>query len=72
MDITKLKNGIYAQIHTSKGDILLELTYEKTPATVANFVALAEGQMKNTAKPIGVPFYDGLKFHRVISNFMIQ
>ena len=46
MDITKLKNGIYAQIHTSKGDILLELTYEKTPATVANFVALAEGQMK--------------------------
>ena len=44
MDITKLKNGIYAQIHTSKGDILLELTYEKTPATVANFVSSsAEG-----------------------------
>lgn len=72
MDITKLEEGIYAQIHTAKGDILLRLTYEKTPATVANFVALAEGKMKNSAKPIGVPFYDGLKFHRVIADFMIQ
>ena len=72
MDINKLENGIYAQIHTAKGDILLRLTYEKTPATVGNFVALAEGKMKNSAKPIGVPFYDGLKFHRVIADFMIQ
>ncbi|EGD33939.1 peptidylprolyl isomerase [Capnocytophaga sp. oral taxon 338] len=72
MDITKLEDGIYAQIQTAKGDILLRLTYEKTPATVANFVALAEGKMKNTAKPIGIPFYDGLKFHRVIADFMIQ
>ena len=72
MDITKLEEGIYAQIHTAKGDILLRLTYEKTPATVAIFVALAEGKMKNSAKPIGVPFYDGLKFHRVIADFMIQ
>lgn len=72
MDINKLENGIYAQIHTAKGDILLRLTYEKTPATVANFVALAEGKMKNNAKAVGVPFYDGLKFHRVIADFMIQ
>ena len=72
MDITKLEEGIYAQIHTAKGDILLRLTSEKTPATVAIFVALAEGKMKNSAKPIGVPFYDGLKFHRVIADFMIQ
>ena len=72
MDINKLENGIYAQIHTAKGDILLRLTYEKTPATVANFVALAEGKMKNNAKAAGVPFYDGLKFHRVIADFMIQ
>ena len=40
--------------------------------TVANFVALAEGTMKNNKKEIGQPFFDGLKFHRVISNFMIQ
>ena len=72
MDINKLENRIYAQIHTAKGDIHLRLTYEKTPATVANFVALAEGKMKNNAKAVGVPFYDGLKFHRVIADFMIQ
>ena len=72
MDTTKLENGIYAKIHTAKGVILLRLTYEKTPATVANFVALAEGKMDNKIKAKGVPFYDGLKFHRVISDFMIQ
>ena len=72
MDTTKLENGIYAKIHTAKGAILLRLTYEKTPATVANFVAVAEGKMDNKIKAKGVPFYDGLKFHRVISDFMIQ
>ena len=67
-----MQNGIYAKITTPKGVILLRLTYDKTPATVGNFVALAEGKMKNSQKPIGVPYYDGLTFHRVIPNFMIQ
>lgn len=67
-----MENGIYAKIKTKKGEILLRLTYEKTPATVANFVALAEGKMKNSAKDLGVSYYNGLKFHRVINDFMIQ
>lgn len=67
-----MQNGIYAKFKTSKGDILVKLTHDKTPGTVANFVALAEGKQKNNSKPIGTPYYDGLKFHRVIPNFMIQ
>jgi peptidyl-prolyl cis-trans isomerase cyclophilin type len=67
-----MENGIYAQITTSKGVILLKLTYDKTPATVANFVALAEGNQPNQQKPEGVPYYDWLTFHRVIPDFMIQ
>jgi cyclophilin family peptidyl-prolyl cis-trans isomerase len=67
-----LNDGIYANIQTDKGDILLKLHHDKVPMTVANFVALAEGSMKNTAKEEGVPFYDGIKFHRVIADFMIQ
>lgn len=64
--------GIYANISTTKGDILLKLEYQKCPMTVINFVGLAEGKMENTAKPLGTPYYNGLKFHRVIANFMIQ
>ncbi len=69
----KLDDGMYAEVKTNKGIILLQLEFQKTPVTVANFVSLAEG--KNTkvdAKFKGKPFYDGLKFHRVIKDFMIQ
>lgn len=67
-----MQDGIYARLNTTKGKILIKLTYDKTPGTVANFVALAEGTMKNSIKQPGEPFYDGLKFHRVIPDFMIQ
>ena len=68
-----LSDGLYADLETSKGNIILELYYEKAPTTVSNFVALAEGN-----HPVvddqheGKRYYDGLKFHRVIENFMIQ
>ncbi|WP_435262232.1 peptidylprolyl isomerase [Tenacibaculum sp. nBUS_03] len=67
-----MNNGIYAKFTTSKGNILVNLEYEKTPGTVGNFVALAEGNLENSAKPQGTPYYNGLKFHRVIPDFMIQ
>ena len=67
-----MENGIYAQINTSKGDILIKLEYKKAPLTVANFIGLSEGSIKNNKKNIGEPYYDGLKFHRVIADFMIQ
>ncbi|SEH55035.1 Peptidyl-prolyl cis-trans isomerase (rotamase)-cyclophilin family [Paenimyroides aquimaris] len=67
-----MENGIYAKFTTPKGEILVKLTYDKTPGTVGNFVALAEGALENTARPQGKPYYDGLKFHRVINDFMIQ
>ena len=70
--LAKQNDGIYAKFETKKGDIYTVLEYKKTPMTVANFVALAEGSMPNTAKAPGIPYYDGLKFHRVIPNFMIQ
>lgn len=67
-----MENGIYAKFQTSRGEILVKLTHDLTPGTVGNFVALAEGNLENKAKPQGKPYYDGLKFHRVISDFMIQ
>ncbi|KAB5486881.1 peptidylprolyl isomerase [Flagellimonas hadalis] len=67
-----MQDGIYAKFNTPKGEILVKLTHDKTPGTVGNFVALAEGNMENTARPQGKPYYDGLKFHRVIADFMIQ
>lgn len=69
MEAIKGRDGLFANISTSKGDILVELFYEQTPLTVTNFVGLAEGTL-DAAK--GKKFYDGLKFHRVIANFMIQ
>lgn len=67
-----MQDGIYAKFNTTKGTILIQLTADKTPGTVGNFVALAEGNLENTAKPQGQPYYDGLSFHRVIPDFMIQ
>jgi len=67
-----MENGIYAKFNTSKGEIVVKLTEDKTPGTVGNFVALAEGKLENSARPQGKPYYDGLKFHRVIPDFMIQ
>ena len=64
--------GLYAIVTTNKGEIILYLEFEKTPVTVANFVGLAEGQIKNDAKKIGEPYYNGIVFHRVIKDFMIQ
>lgn len=67
-----MNNGIFAKFTTPKGEILVKLEHEKAPGTVGNFVALAEGNLENSAKGQGTPYYDGLKFHRVIPEFMVQ
>ena len=67
-----MQKGLYAKFNTSKGEIIIALEYKKTPGTVGNFMALAEGNLENSVKPQGDPYYNGLKFHRVIPNFMIQ
>jgi peptidyl-prolyl cis-trans isomerase A (cyclophilin A) len=67
-----MENGIYAKFNSEKGSVLVKLTHDLTPGTVGNFVALAEGNLENNARSQGKPFYDGLKFHRVIPDFMIQ
>jgi peptidyl-prolyl cis-trans isomerase A (cyclophilin A) len=67
-----MNNGIFAKFTTPKGDVLVKLEHEKAPGTVGNFVALSEGNLENSAKDQGTPYYDGLKFHRVIPDFMVQ
>ena len=66
-------DGVFAEFDTNKGKIVIQLEYVKTPITVANFISLAEGKnafVKTELK--GKPYYNGLKFHRVIKDFMIQ
>ena len=68
-----LNDGLYAQLETNKGDILIDLTFKETPVTVANFVSLSEGKNKDVDDQFkNKKYYDGLIFHRVIENFMIQ
>ncbi|MDV7188170.1 peptidylprolyl isomerase [Lutibacter sp. TH_r2] len=72
-EYTHLEDGMYANMHTNKGDILLKLEFDKTPITVANFVSLAEGTNDFVVDSLkGKQYYNGLKFHRVIPDFMIQ
>lgn len=63
---------IYAIFITEKGDIVCDLTFEHTPITVANFIALALGEMQTPYNEDRQPYYDNLTFHRVMDNFMIQ
>ena len=71
LSFSALDDGIYALIKTNKGEIIVELAYEKAPLTVINFIGLSEGSKKSNKEP-GMPFYDGITFHRVIDDFMIQ
>ena len=70
---SELGDGLFADIHTSKGDIIVKLEYQKTPVTVANFVSLAEGKSPFVTDSLkGKKYFDGIIFHRVIKDFMIQ
>ena len=69
---TEMADGIYARFVTNKGIIVCQLEYQKTPMTVGNFVGLAEGKLKVNEVVVSKPFFDGLIFHRVIPQFMIQ
>jgi len=70
---SELGDGLFADIQTTNGDIIVKLEYEKTPVTVANFVSLAEGTSPFVSDSLkGKPYYDGIVFHRVIKDFMIQ
>ena len=68
-----LKDGLYAEFITTQGTMVAELFYDKTPITVANFVALAEGNHPDVQDVfVGKPYYNGIIFHRVMDEFMIQ
>jgi peptidylprolyl isomerase len=67
-----LPDGLYAEVETNKGLFTIELAFEKTPMTAANFVGLAEGTIENSALPAGVPYFNGTKWHRVVAGHVIQ
>ena len=67
----KYPDGLYAEMATTKGLIVLQLEYQKTPLTVMNFAGLAQGKLTNKARP-GKPYFDSLTFHRVVPGFVIQ
>ena len=68
-----LEDGLYGFFKTTQGDFVVKFEDKKAPMTTANFIALAEGRHEDVSEEFkGKPFYDGLKFHRVIPNFMIQ
>jgi peptidyl-prolyl cis-trans isomerase A (cyclophilin A) len=69
---SKLDDGLYANMKTTKGDILIKLEFEKVPMTVANFVGLAEGNIKIDTFEVTKPYYNNVVFHRVVPNFVIQ
>jgi len=71
-EFKNLEDGLYAKMTTNHGAMTIKLYEEQAPMTVANFVGLAEGTKENKAKAKGVPFYDGIVFHRVIKDFMVQ
>lgn len=68
---SELGSGLYAKMDTDRGVIWIKLFYKKAPLTVTNFAGLAKGTMDTSTKQ-GEKFYDGLIFHRVIADFMIQ
>ncbi len=67
----ELTDGLYARLVTNRGEILVDLAYRRAPLTVTNFVGLAEGRL-NSSRGAGTRFYDGLTFHRVVEDFVIQ
>jgi cyclophilin family peptidyl-prolyl cis-trans isomerase len=69
---TNYADGLYVEVKTNKGLIVLQLEFEKTPMTVSSFVGLAEGVIENKALPLGTPFFDGTVFHRVVPGHVIQ
>ncbi len=69
---SKYPRGLYAEVSTNKGLIVLRLEFEKTPMTAANFVGLAEGTIDNTALPPGTFYFNGSKWHRVVPGHVIQ
>jgi cyclophilin family peptidyl-prolyl cis-trans isomerase len=69
---TQTPEGLYAEVTTTQGLIVIQLEFEKTPMTVANFVGLAEGTLKNKAFPLGTPYFEGTRWHRVVPGHVIQ